>query len=106
MANIDGDVKIRVSLDSKGVEKGADRVKRKMESLGRTVANTFGKGAQRREIEHGIEAYELQAQAVEKLMRAEKERIADLKKMRKEVEFDPAARERARLRRPVLSFLH
>lgn len=95
MPNIDGDVKIRVSLDSKGVEKGADRVKRKMESLGRTVADTFGKGAQRREIEHGIEAYELQAQAVEKLMRVEKERIADLKKMRKEVEFDPAARERA-----------
>lgn len=95
MGNFDGDVKIRVSLDSKGVEKGADRVKRRMESLGKTVLKTFSVSARKREIEDNIDAYEKQAQAVEKTIRAEKEHLAELKKLQKEIEYDPKARDLA-----------
>lgn len=94
MGSVDGDVKIRVSLDSKGVEKGADRVKRKMTSLSKTVAAVFSANARETNaLEKNIAAYEKQAEAAEKSLKAEKERLTELERLRKKIETDPKARE-------------
>lgn len=95
MSNVDGDVKIRVSLDDRNVEKGADRIKNKMQGIARTVTKAFSATARRQDIEQTIAGYEEQARAVEKTIRMEQERLALLKRLKKEVEYDPKARDMA-----------
>ena len=94
MGNIDGDVKIRVSLESRDVNRGADRIKRKMQSIAKDVSKTFSKSARQDDVKQTIAGYEEQIQAAERSIRAEQERIALLKQYRKEIEYKPETREK------------
>jgi hypothetical protein len=95
VANVDGDVKIRVSLDDKGVEKGADRVKKKMQGLARTATKAFSVTARRKDIEQSIAGYREQARVIEETMRMEKRMLSELMRIREKIEYDPKVREKA-----------